>query len=112
MLRAHQFGALAHKRMQRHYVEVKNCHMVYPDGNGYCPDSVSVRASRQHTNRLNREEPGANISGTSKDKISSGSVKWAPTLHTPKNVSTLRDIMAHVTLKRFAPVLYSFGTGN
>mmetsp|Transcript_29037 Transcript_29037/g.64234 ORF Transcript_29037/g.64234 Transcript_29037/m.64234 type:complete len:133 (+) Transcript_29037:26-424(+) len=33
----------------RHYVEVKNCHMVYPDGNGYCPDSVSVRASRHVT---------------------------------------------------------------
>mmetsp|Transcript_20464 Transcript_20464/g.46972 ORF Transcript_20464/g.46972 Transcript_20464/m.46972 type:complete len:122 (+) Transcript_20464:212-577(+) len=32
-----------------HYVEVKNCHMVYPDGNGYCPDSVSVRASRHVT---------------------------------------------------------------
>ena len=26
--------------------EVKNCHMVYPDGNGYFPDSVSARASR------------------------------------------------------------------
>ncbi|CAJ1459325.1 unnamed protein product, partial [Effrenium voratum] len=29
-----------------HYIEAKNCHMVYPDGNGYFPDSVSARASR------------------------------------------------------------------
>ena len=28
-----------------HYVEVKNCHLVYPDGHGYFPDSVSARAS-------------------------------------------------------------------
>ena len=30
---------------QRHYVEVKNCHLVYPDGGAYFPDSVSVRAA-------------------------------------------------------------------
>jgi len=29
-----------------HYVEVKNCHMVYEDGWGYFPDSVSERATR------------------------------------------------------------------
>lgn len=29
-----------------HFVEVKNCHLVYPDGYGYFPDSVSERASR------------------------------------------------------------------
>jgi sugar fermentation stimulation protein A len=28
-----------------HYVEVKNSHLVYPDGRGYFPDSVSVRAT-------------------------------------------------------------------
>jgi sugar fermentation stimulation protein A len=28
-----------------HLVEVKNCHLVYPDGRGYFPDSVSVRAA-------------------------------------------------------------------
>ncbi|CAK0909200.1 unnamed protein product [Prorocentrum cordatum] len=31
---------------EEHYVEVKNCHMVYPDGNAYFPDSISHRASR------------------------------------------------------------------
>lgn len=28
------------------YVEVKNCHLVYPDGRAYFPDSVSQRATR------------------------------------------------------------------
>ncbi len=30
---------------RRHYVEVKNCHLVYPDGGAYFPDSVSTRAA-------------------------------------------------------------------
>lgn len=30
---------------REHYVEVKNCHLVYPDGGAYFPDSVSVRAA-------------------------------------------------------------------
>jgi sugar fermentation stimulation protein A len=29
-----------------HYLEVKNCHLVYPDNRGYFPDSVSDRASK------------------------------------------------------------------
>jgi len=29
-----------------HYIEVKNCHLVHPDGHGYFPDSISSRASR------------------------------------------------------------------
>ncbi|MCK5799077.1 MAG: DNA/RNA nuclease SfsA [Deltaproteobacteria bacterium] len=32
-------------RAGRHLVEVKNCHLVYPDDRGYFPDSTSVRAS-------------------------------------------------------------------
>jgi len=28
-----------------HYIEVKNCHLVYPDDGAYFPDSVSVRAT-------------------------------------------------------------------
>lgn len=30
---------------RHHYVEVKNCHLVYPDQRAYFPDSVSVRAA-------------------------------------------------------------------
>ncbi|MEM9191977.1 MAG: DNA/RNA nuclease SfsA, partial [Myxococcota bacterium] len=29
-----------------HFIEVKNCHLVYPDRRGYFPDSVSERAAR------------------------------------------------------------------
>jgi sugar fermentation stimulation protein A len=36
-----------------HWVEVKNCHLVYPDGRGYFPDSASDRA-RQHVDALAR----------------------------------------------------------
>lgn len=41
---------LQEKKLQ-HYIEVKNCHLVYPDKRGYFPDSVSVRASK-HLNEL------------------------------------------------------------
>ena len=34
-----------------HYVEVKNCHLVYPDGCAYFPDSVSARAT-EHLEQL------------------------------------------------------------
>jgi sugar fermentation stimulation protein A len=36
-----------------HYVEVKNCHLVYPDGYGYFPDSKSERATA-HVEALTR----------------------------------------------------------
>lgn len=28
-----------------HFIEIKNCHLVYPDGGAYFPDSVSTRAA-------------------------------------------------------------------
>lgn len=31
---------------KQHFLEVKNCHLVYPDGRGYFPDSVSERATK------------------------------------------------------------------
>lgn len=36
-----------------HWVEVKNCHLVYPDGTGYFPDSTSERAT-SHVEALTR----------------------------------------------------------
>lgn len=38
-----------------HDVEVKNCHLVYPDRRGYFPDSVSVRATK-HLQALVKEK--------------------------------------------------------
>ncbi|MEM9057018.1 MAG: DNA/RNA nuclease SfsA [Pseudomonadota bacterium] len=37
-----------------HLVEVKNCHLVYPDGSAYFPDSVSERATG-HLMHLSKE---------------------------------------------------------
>lgn len=31
---------------REHFIEVKNCHLVYPDHRGYFPDSVSERATK------------------------------------------------------------------
>ena len=33
------------KRRRQLYLEVKNCHLIYPDGRAYFPDSVSQRAT-------------------------------------------------------------------
>jgi sugar fermentation stimulation protein A len=42
-----------------HYVEVKNSHLVYPDGRGYFPDSVSARATRHLHGLIGAVEAGA-----------------------------------------------------
>lgn len=39
---------------REHFVEVKNCHLTYPDGLGYFPDTVSDRAAK-HLEELTRE---------------------------------------------------------
>lgn len=47
---AHAKGARVDFRLDTdagpHDVEVKNCHLVYPDGRGYFPDSVSERGAK------------------------------------------------------------------
>ena len=40
-----------------HLVEVKNCHLVYPDRRADCPDSVSARATK-HLQELAQEAKG------------------------------------------------------
>lgn len=42
----------------QHYVEVKNCHLVYPDGGAYFPDSVSARAAGHLTELAKVSEQG------------------------------------------------------
>lgn len=42
---------LRHRNGQEHWIEVKNCHLVHPDGHAYFPDSVSLRA-RRHVEEL------------------------------------------------------------
>ena len=42
-----------------HFVEVKNCHLVYPDGGAYFPDSVSTRAAGHLEELIRCAEAGA-----------------------------------------------------
>ncbi|MCX7719172.1 MAG: DNA/RNA nuclease SfsA [Candidatus Sumerlaeaceae bacterium] len=42
---------LTSRRGRQHFLEVKNCHLVYPDGRAYFPDCVSERAA-QHLREL------------------------------------------------------------
>ena len=51
--RGHRVDFLLERPSGPHYVEVKNCHLVYPDGCGYFPDSVSARATG-HVDALTR----------------------------------------------------------
>jgi sugar fermentation stimulation protein A len=51
--RGHRVDFLLERPSGPHYVEVKNCHLVYPDGCGYFPDSVSARAT-SHVEALTR----------------------------------------------------------
>ncbi len=51
--RGHRVDFLLSRPGGDHYVEVKNCHLVYPDGVGYFPDSVSERAE-SHVEALAR----------------------------------------------------------
>ncbi|MBL8918950.1 MAG: DNA/RNA nuclease SfsA [Myxococcaceae bacterium] len=51
--RGHRADFRLETRRGAHWVEVKNCHLVYPDGLGYFPDSASERAT-QHVEALAR----------------------------------------------------------
>ena len=51
--RGHRVDFLLERPRGDHFVEVKNCHLVYPDGCGYFPDSVSQRATT-HVEALTR----------------------------------------------------------
>lgn len=51
--RGHRADFRLDTRNGTHWVEVKNCHLVYPDGLGYFPDSSSERATK-HVEALAR----------------------------------------------------------
>jgi sugar fermentation stimulation protein A len=48
---------------KKHFIEVKNCHLRYPDGNAYFPDSKTQRSVRHlwHLRRLIREGRKASL---------------------------------------------------
>ncbi|GAB5414606.1 MAG: DNA/RNA nuclease SfsA [Congregibacter sp.] len=49
---------LLESRHRNHYVEVKNCHLVYPDRCAYFPDSVSTRATEHLETLASQVEAG------------------------------------------------------
>lgn len=49
-----RIDVLLEGKRSKHYVEVKNCHLVYPDTCAYFPDSVSTRAS-EHLRALSMQ---------------------------------------------------------
>ncbi len=51
--RGHRVDFVLDRPNGQHYLEVKNCHLVYPDACGYFPDSVSERATA-HVEALTR----------------------------------------------------------
>jgi sugar fermentation stimulation protein A len=51
--RGHRVDLLGRRGEAPVYIEVKNCHLVYPDRRGYFPDSTSERATR-HVEALTR----------------------------------------------------------
>lgn len=51
--RGHRVDFVVQQARGPHFVEVKNCHLIYPDGKGYFPDSVSARATG-HVEALTR----------------------------------------------------------
>lgn len=55
--RGHRVDLLARGSEGEHFVEVKNCHLVYPDLRGYFPDSRSERAQK-HVEALARQVKG------------------------------------------------------
>jgi sugar fermentation stimulation protein A len=52
--RGHRVDLEVHRGGEAELVEVKNCHLVYPDGRGYFPDSSSARAVA-HAEALGRQ---------------------------------------------------------
>lgn len=76
---------------QEHYVEVKNCHLVYPDGHGYFPDSVSDRARRHLEELMAVVEGGARATVLFTLQDPRGDCVRPSDAHDPSFAATLRE---------------------
>lgn len=77
-----------------HLVEVKNCHLVYPDRRAYFPDSVSVRAAK-HLRELIREvEAGRRATVLFVLQRTDGKALRPSDLHDPEFALAARDAAA------------------
>jgi sugar fermentation stimulation protein A len=79
---------------QRHYVEVKNCHLVYPDGGAYFPDSVSTRAAGHLAELSERVRAGDRASVLFILQRRDGRVVRPSALHDPVFAQAARDARA------------------
>ncbi|MCA9682605.1 MAG: DNA/RNA nuclease SfsA [Myxococcales bacterium] len=84
-----------------HYIEVKNSHLVYPDGYGYFPDSVSARAS-EHLHAL-KAQARAGARATVLFTIQRPGVRAIrpSDLHDPTFATTAREVAASPHPVRF-----------
>ncbi len=80
---------------REHFVEVKNCHLVYPDRAGYFPDAVSERATRHLRELEHAARRGA--SATVLFTVQRGDVaRVRPSdLHDPEFARTAREVARH-----------------
>ncbi|MEE4276943.1 MAG: DNA/RNA nuclease SfsA [Halieaceae bacterium] len=81
---------LLHDARGRHYVEVKNCHLVYPDGGAYFPDSVSTRAAGHLEELIRCVEDGDRASVLHTVQRGDGRFLRPSDLHDPVYAATAR----------------------
>lgn len=79
---------------KEHFVEVKNCHLVYPDGRGYFPDSVSERATKHLRELMEVREQGhkASVLFTAQDP--NATALRPSDVHDPAFARTVREAQA------------------
>ena len=106
--RGHRVDFIVESARGAHYVEVKNCHLVYPDGCGYFPDSVSARATTHVaalTRLVKKGIPATVVFTLQRDDA----VMMRPSaLHDPKFASAMRlAVRAGLTARavRLVPTL-------
>ncbi|WOJ96470.1 DNA/RNA nuclease SfsA [Congregibacter brevis] len=75
----------------RHWIEVKNCHLVYPDGGAYFPDSVSKRASGHLEELVKKVDAGEKASVLFVVQRRDGAFVRPSSLHDPVFAKAARD---------------------
>lgn len=75
---------------REHFIEVKNCHLVYPDNRGYFPDSVSARASKHLEELIELVEAGHRATVVFTAQSASAKALRPSDLHDPVFAETAR----------------------
>ncbi|WP_439107018.1 DNA/RNA nuclease SfsA [Congregibacter sp.] len=91
----------------RHWIEIKNCHLVYPDGGAYFPDSVSKRASGHLEELVKKVEAGDKASVLFVVQRKDGAFVRPSALHDPVFARAAGD--AHRAGVRFSALHFDPG---